>query len=76
LMVPALVILLLAIVSWLEAFGLQPRWGFLIVGVLAAVIGYVLVQSGLKATKAANLAPRRTAEQLQRDAAVAKEQVL
>lgn len=75
LMIPALVILLQAVVAWLDAFGLEPRWGFLIVGVAGLLIGYALLHSGLNAARMGNLTPRRTAEQLQRDAAVAKEQI-
>lgn len=75
LMIPALVVLLQGIVAWFDAWGLEPRWGFLIVGVVAALIGYALLQSGLNSTKPANLTPRRTAHQLQRDADVAKDQV-
>ncbi len=75
LMIPALVILLTAAVAWIEVWGLEPRWGFLIVGVIAALIGYGLIQSGINATKTTNLNPRRTTTQLRRDAEVAKEQV-
>jgi uncharacterized membrane protein YqjE len=75
LMIPAVVILLHAIVAWLDEAGLEPRWGYLVVGVIVAVIGAVLVQSGLAATRTSNLTPHRTAEQLQRDAAVAREQI-
>jgi hypothetical protein len=75
LMIPALVILLQGIVAWLDRFGLEPRWGFLLVGVVAALVGYALLHSGMAVAKPANLTPRRTAHQLQRDADVAKEQV-
>jgi hypothetical protein len=75
LMIPALVMLLHAVAAWLDQFGLEPRWGYLLIGVVVAVIGYVLLQSGINATKAANLKPRRTTEQLHRDVDVAKEQM-
>jgi hypothetical protein len=54
---------------------LDAGWGLLIVGVLAAVIGYALIRGGLSRLKATNLTPHRTAEQLSRDAQAAKEQV-
>ena len=75
LMIPAVVILLHAAVAWIAEWGLDPRWGFLIVGVVVAVVGYAVLQSGISSTKAANLKPRRTTTQLSRDASVAKEQV-
>jgi uncharacterized membrane protein YqjE len=75
LMIPALVILLHAVVAWLDEAGLEPRWGYLIVGVIVSVIGAALLQSGVAATRTSNLTPHRTAEQLQRDAAVAREQI-
>ena len=74
LMIPALVILLQSAVAWLATLDIEPRWGALIVGALVAVIGIALMMSGRSATKSTNLAPRRTTHQLQRDAAVVKEQ--
>jgi pilus assembly protein TadC len=75
LLLGALILLLFALASLLESFGLAPGWAELIVGVLAAVIGYVLIRSGLSRLKTSNLVPDRTATQLSRDAQVAKEQV-
>lgn len=75
LMIPAAVILMHAAVAWLDEAGLEPRWGYLIVGVIVSVIGAALLQSGVAATRTSNLTPHRTAEQLQRDAAVAREQI-
>jgi hypothetical protein len=71
-----LILLLLAaaagISRWLD---LAAGWGFLIVGVLAAIIGYALVSAGMSRLRATNLTPHRTAEQLTRDARAAKEQM-
>jgi cation transport ATPase len=75
LMIPALVILLQGLVAWMDHWGLQARWSFIVVGIVAALIGYALLHTGMNAAKPSSLAPRRTAHQLQRDAAVAKEQV-
>lgn len=75
LMIPALVVLLWSIVAWLETFDIPVRWGTLIVGIVVALIGFVLLKSGMNTASTANLTPRRTANQLQRDVAVVKEQV-
>ena len=72
--VAALIVLLFALVTWLvEAFEVSPALAALIVGVVVALAAYGLVRVGLSRLKARNLAPRRTVEQLSRDAAVAKE---
>jgi len=71
----ALIILMLALAALLESFGIEDGWALLIVGVVFAVLGYVLLRSGLSQLKTSNLIPERTAEQLSRDAQVAKEQV-
>jgi hypothetical protein len=71
----ALILLLFALAALLVSFGLAVGWSQLIVGVVAAAIGYALVRSGISKLKTSNLMPERTAEQLSRDAQVAKEQV-
>jgi hypothetical protein len=71
-----LILLLMAAAAGISAaFNLAPGWGLLIVGVLAAIIGYTLIRGGIGKLKATNLTPHRTAEQLSRDAQAAKEQV-
>jgi len=71
----ALIMFLHAIVAWLAVAGIGPHWGFLIVAIVVGIIGYVALQKGISNLKASRLMPTRTVEQLQRDAAVAKEQV-
>lgn len=72
----ALVLLLLALAALItNLFGIATGWALLIVGVLAAILGYALIRGGLSTLSAANLMPSRTAEQLSRDAQVAKETV-
>jgi hypothetical protein len=72
----ALVLLLMAAAAGVSRlFDLAAGWGLLIVGVLAAVVGYALIRGGIAKLKATNLTPHRTAEQLSRDAQAAKEQV-
>ena len=71
----ALVMLLQAVVAWLVRAGLQEHWAYVIVGVVVAVIAFVLVRMGMNSLKAEKLTPAKTVEQLQRDAAAAREQV-
>ncbi len=75
LLIPALVILLQAGVAALVDYGLAEYWAALIVGGLALLLGIVLALIGVNRLKAENLKPKRTIHQLQRDAAVAKQQV-
>ncbi|HEX5079566.1 MAG TPA: phage holin family protein [Geminicoccaceae bacterium] len=71
----ALIVLLQALIIGLTEAGLPAGWASLIVGVVVAVIAYVLVHKGSSDLKASDLAPTRTADSLKRDAQVAKEQV-
>lgn len=70
---------LLAIIAGvilLLATYVMPLWvSALIVGLVVAVIGYVLVQRGLTALKSEDLTPRQTIESLKEDTQWAKEQV-
>jgi hypothetical protein len=74
--VAALVILLEAGVDALvNQAGYSPEQAAVILGVAALVVAAILFAIGIYRLKAQNLAPRKTVEQLQRDAAVAKYQV-
>ncbi|MDQ4061445.1 MAG: phage holin family protein [Pseudomonadota bacterium] len=73
--IAALVILLQAAVAWLVRAGIPDQWANLIVGVVVAVIAFVLVRMGMNSLKADKLTPAKTVEQLQRDATTAREQV-
>jgi|ERR1043166_5671301 hypothetical protein len=75
LLVPALVVLLGAAVTAIEQAGLGPPWAALIVGGAVLVIGIILMMIGINRFKAENLLPRKTINQLQEDASVAKRQV-
>lgn len=70
----ALNVLAAALVAALAEF-IDGGWAALIVGVVLAAIAYFMVSSGMKNLKTANLTPRRTADSLSRDAAMAKERV-
>ena len=64
-----------AVILLLAANGL-PLWvSALIVGLVVAVIGYVLVQRGIAALKRQDFAPRQTMESLKEDTQWAKEQI-
>ena len=70
----ALIVLLQALVIGITEMGVTAGWASLIVGVIVAVIAYVLIHKGTSDLKASNLAPSRTVDSLKRDAQVAKEQ--
>ncbi|NKC31053.1 phage holin family protein [Falsiroseomonas selenitidurans] len=70
-----LILLLFALVSLLVHFDVPVGWARLIVAILAAIIGYALIRGGLSKLDAARLVPQRTAQQLARDAQVAREQM-
>ncbi|MFL4979958.1 MAG: phage holin family protein [Xanthobacteraceae bacterium] len=74
-MVPAVFILLLAIVRWLAVAGLPEQWGLTLVGLVIAALGVVLLMKGINNLKGSALVPRRTIEQVRADMSVAKEQV-
>ena len=71
----ALIVLLQALVIGIAEAGVPPGWASLIVGVVVAVIAYVMIHKGTSDLKASNLAPDRTMSSLKRDAQVVKEQV-
>jgi Putative Actinobacterial Holin-X, holin superfamily III len=75
LLIPALVILLEAAVAGLVRNGVLEHWSALIVGGSALALGLILALVGLNRLKAKNLMPERTIEQLQQDAAVARQQM-
>jgi hypothetical protein len=75
LLIPALVILLDAAVAALVRSGILEHWSALIVGGSALAVGLILALVGLSRLKAKRLMPERTIEQLQQDAAVAKQQM-
>ena len=54
---------------------LSPWLGALIVGVVLAVIGYIMLQNGRNEIKTTTLTPERTATSLQRDKEMVKEHI-
>jgi membrane protein implicated in regulation of membrane protease activity len=75
LLMAALVIILQGIAALLVTFGLSAWVSSLIVGVVVAVIAYVLLRAGMNRMKVASLTPERTVHQVSRDATMAKEAV-
>jgi hypothetical protein len=74
-LLPAIFILLMAIVRWLAVAGLPDQWGFLLVGLVVAGVGIGLLMKGINNLKGSALVPRRTIEQVRADVSMAKEQV-
>lgn len=75
LLIPALVILLQAAVAALIDQGFQSYVAALIVGGAALLIGLIVALIGLNQLKVRKLMPQKTIEQLQSDAAFARNQV-
>jgi hypothetical protein len=74
-LLPAVFILLLAIVRWLAVAGLPDQWGLLLVGLVVAGAGVGLLMKGVNNLKGSALVPNRSIEQVRADVAMAKEQV-
>ena len=71
LLVAALLVLLQALVLALSEL-MSPIWAALLVGVVVAVVGYLLVRTGMKVISPKGLAPDRSARQLRKDAQLMK----
>jgi hypothetical protein len=74
-LLPAVFILLLAIVRWLAVAGLPEQWGLVIVGGAVALVGVALLMKGINNLKGSALVPQRTIQQVRADVSLAKEQV-
>ena len=72
---PALVELLTALAAWMEELGTGRSLAHLIAGAAGLVIVAILGGIGVSRLKANSLVPERTFNQLQQDAAAAKEHV-
>lgn len=68
------VVLAAAVTALIEA-GIAAPWSSLIVAAVVGLAGWLLVRRGLRNLKPENLSPSRTANQLKRDVALAKEQL-
>jgi hypothetical protein len=74
-LLPAVFVLLLAIVRWLAVAGLPEQWGLLLVGAVVAIVGVALLMKGITNLKGPALVPQRTIEQVRADFSIAKEHV-
>lgn len=75
LLVGGLYLFLQWLVMLLVVLGLAPLWATLIVAVVTGAIGFFIVRKGIGDLSASQLVPNRTVHSLEKDAAVAKEQV-
>lgn len=69
----ALNVLSAALVAALAEVGIPAGWSALIVGVIFAIIAYVMLNRGTNDLKLSSLAPTRTAKNVKRDARAVKE---
>ncbi|MFX0540178.1 phage holin family protein [Roseovarius sp. S4756] len=69
----ALNVLSAALVAALTEAGLDAGWSALIVGVVFAVIAFVMAGKGMNDLKLSSLAPSRTATNVKRDASAIKD---
>jgi xanthine/uracil permease len=74
LLLGAFLVLLQALVLALSKV-MDPLWASVVVGVAVGLVGYSLIKGAMKHVRPAELAPDRTARQLQKDAQFVKEQV-
>jgi hypothetical protein len=75
LLIPTLVVLLLSLAAWLVERGMRPSAAHLIAGGIGLLVVAILAAIGLNRLKTNSLVPKRTLDQLQQDAAAAKEHV-
>ena len=69
----ALNVLTAALVAALTEAGIPAGWSALIVGVIFAIVAYVMLKQGTNDLKLSSLAPTRTAKNVKRDAQAVKE---
>lgn len=69
----ALNVLSAALVTAITKAGVPAGWSALIVGVVFAIIAYVMINKGMNDLKLSSLAPTRTTKNVKRDAQAVKE---
>ena len=73
LLVPALVLILIALALWLTQLGLSPVLAHVLSGCLAVLLSAALAFAGLSRLKPSGLKPRATIREVKQDIAAAKE---
>jgi uncharacterized membrane protein YqjE len=74
-LIPTLVLLLISLAAWLVEIGIRPSGAHLIAGVVGLLVTAILGGIGLNRLTTNSLVPKRTLNQLQRDAGAAREHV-
>lgn len=74
-LMPALVILLIALALWLTSLGLSEPAAYLVTGIGAVIISGILLGIGISRLSADALKPAVTIEQIRRDKLAAQEMV-
>jgi len=75
LLLAALFLFLQGVVALLVTLGMHPTLAVFIVAIVTGILGYVVLRKGITGLTASNVTPQRTLHSLEKDAAVAKEQV-
>ena len=75
LLVPTLVLLLMSLAAWLVEAGIRPAAAHLFAGLFGLLVVAILGGVGLSRLKTSSLVPKRTLNQLQQDAAAAREHI-
>ena len=74
-LIPTLVLLLISLSVWLVETGIRPSVAYLLAALAGMVVVAILGGIGLNRLKATSLVPTRTLDQLQQDAAAAREHI-
>jgi hypothetical protein len=74
-LIPALVLLLMALAEWLGEIGARPSVAHLIASAVGLLLVAILGGIGMNRLKTNSLVPKRTLDQLQQDAVAAREHV-
>jgi len=74
-LIPTIVLLLMSLAAWLVEIGMTPAMAQLLAGLAGLIVVAILGGLGLNQLKTNSLVPKRTLDQLQQDAAAAREHV-
>jgi uncharacterized membrane protein YqjE len=74
-LIPTVVLFLMSLAAWLVDAGMRPAVAQLLAGLAGLIVVAILGGLGLNRLKTNSLVPKRTLDQLQQDAAAAREHV-